>query len=143
MLLAGRRNVSLSPQLPGLTLLELVGTSLEQGVEPNRIEDNAFAETVATIQGLAALAQAPAVGKVLQIPESWLTKKKPIKKNRELARIRVIGEHINRKLKIFKILADRYRNRRKRFGLRFNLIAGLYNYELRLSSTETISNFYE
>ncbi len=143
MLLAGRRNVSLSPQLPGLTLLELVGTSLEQGVEPNRIEDNAFAETVATIQGLAALAQAPAVKKVLRIPESWLTKKKPIKKNRELARIRVIGEHINRKLKIFKILADRYRNRRKRFGLRFNLIAGLYNYELRLSSTETISNFYE
>ncbi len=143
MLLAGRRNVSLSPQLPGLSLLELVGTSLEQGVEPNRIEDNAFAETVATIQGLAALAQAPAVGKVLQIPESWLTKKKPIKKNRELARIRVIGEHINRKLKIFKILADCYRNRRKRFGLRFNLIAGLYNYELRLSSTETISNFYE
>jgi len=30
-------------------------------------------------------------------------------------------------------LAERYRNRRKRFGLRFNLIAGLYNYELRLS----------
>lgn len=56
------------------------------------------------------------------------------KRNRELARKRVAGEHINRKLKIFKILADRYRNRRKRFGLRFNLIAGLYNYELRLSS---------
>lgn len=69
MLLAGRRNVSLSPQLPGLNLLELVGTSLEQGAEPNRIEDNAFAETVATIQRLAALAQAPAVGKVLRIPE--------------------------------------------------------------------------
>ena len=55
------------------------------------------------------------------------------KRNRELARNRVIGEHINRRLKIFRILADRYRNRRKRFGLRFNLIAGLYNYELRLS----------
>jgi IS5 family transposase len=55
------------------------------------------------------------------------------KRNRELSRKRVVGEHINRKLKIFKILADRYRNRRKRFGLRFNLIAGLYNYELRLS----------
>ncbi|MEG3991611.1 IS5/IS1182 family transposase, partial [Microcoleus sp. S28C3] len=24
----------------------------------------------------------------------------------------------------------RYRNRRRRFGLRFNLIAGIYNYEL-------------
>jgi len=56
------------------------------------------------------------------------------KKNRELARKRVIGEHVHRKLKIFKILADRYRNRRKRFGLRFNLIAGIYNYELRLEA---------
>ena len=64
------------------------------------------------------------------------------KRNRELARQRVIGEHVHRKLKIFKILADRYRNRRKRFGLRFNLIAGLYNYELRLSSVK-ISNPYE
>lgn len=57
-------------------------------------------------------------------------------RNRELARKRVVGEHINRKLKIFKIISDRYRNRRKRFSLRFNLIAGLYNYELRLSKKE-------
>ncbi|MGH9945501.1 MAG: IS5/IS1182 family transposase, partial [Pyrinomonadaceae bacterium] len=27
-------------------------------------------------------------------------------------------------------LAERYRNRRKRFSLRFNLIAGIYNFEL-------------
>ncbi|HEY2811248.1 MAG TPA: IS5/IS1182 family transposase, partial [Rhabdochlamydiaceae bacterium] len=33
-------------------------------------------------------------------------------------------------LKRFKILSDRYRNRRKRFTLRFNLIAGIYNLEL-------------
>ena len=33
-------------------------------------------------------------------------------------------------LKRFKIVSDRYRNRRKRFGLRFNLIAGIYNYEV-------------
>lgn len=59
------------------------------------------------------------------------------KSNRELARVRVISEHINRKLKVFKILSDRYRNRRKRFGLRFNLIAGLYNYELHLTKTES------
>lgn len=62
------------------------------------------------------------------------------KRNKELAKNRVIGEHINRKLKIFKILADRYRNRRKRFGLRFNLIAGLYNYELRLSQQKNKQN---
>ncbi len=65
------------------------------------------------------------------------------KRNREFARKRVVAEHINRRLKIFKILADRYRNRRKRFGLRFNLIAGLYNYELRLSSAKEISKLYE
>jgi hypothetical protein len=45
-----------------------------------------------------------------------------------------MGEPVHRKLKIFNSLADRYRNRRKRFGLRFNLIAGLYNYELRLAT---------
>ena len=45
-------------------------------------------------------------------------------------------------LKIFKILADRYRNRRKRFGLKFNLIAGLYNYELRLAAI-IISKSYD
>lgn len=59
------------------------------------------------------------------------------KSNQELAKVRVVGEHINRKLKIFKILSDRYRNRRKRFALRFNLIAGLYNYELRLPKIES------
>ncbi len=57
------------------------------------------------------------------------------KSNRELAKVRVIGEHVHRKLKIFRVLSSRYRNRRKRFGLRFNLIAGLYNYELRLTKT--------
>jgi len=59
------------------------------------------------------------------------------KSNQELAKVRVVVEHINRKLKIFKILSDRYRNRRKRFGLRFNLIAGLYNYELLLHKTDS------
>jgi IS5 family transposase len=53
--------------------------------------------------------------------------------NRQLAKLRVVGEHVNRCLKVFKILSERYRNRRKRFGLRFNLIAGLYNFELGLT----------
>ena len=48
--------------------------------------------------------------------------------NRELARRRVEIEHVIRSLKIFRILAERYRNRRQRFSLRFDLIAGLYNY---------------
>ncbi len=52
--------------------------------------------------------------------------------NRELNRLRVAVEHVNRQLKIFKILSYPYRNRHKRFGLRSNLIAGIYNYELAL-----------
>ena len=47
--------------------------------------------------------------------------------NRKLSRERFVIEHIIRSVKIFRILAERYRNRRKRFGLRFNLIAALYN----------------
>ena len=50
--------------------------------------------------------------------------------NRALARLRVRVEHVIRRFKIFRIFSGRYRNRRKRFGLRFNLIAGLLNYEL-------------
>ena len=51
--------------------------------------------------------------------------------NRELACQRILVEHVIRKVKIFRILSERYRNRRKRFGLRFNLIASLYNLELK------------
>jgi len=53
--------------------------------------------------------------------------------NQSLERTRGICERIIGRLKVFKFLVERYRNRRKRFGLRFNLIAGLYNYELGLS----------
>ena len=69
MLLAGRRNASLSLRLLGLGSLESAGASLEQSAEPNCIGDTAFAETVAIIQWLAALAQALAFGKTLGIPE--------------------------------------------------------------------------
>lgn len=37
--------------------------------------------------------------------------------NRLLAQLWVVAEHVNRKLKIFRILAERYRNRRKGFGV--------------------------
>lgn len=52
--------------------------------------------------------------------------------NRELSRRRVVVEHVIGSLKVFRLLAERYRNRRNRFSLRFNLIAGLHNFELRL-----------
>lgn len=64
------------------------------------------------------------------------SKKNPLtnedkRKNRELSSKRVLNENVIGMVKRFKIIADRYRNRRKRFGLRFNLIAGLYNFELK------------
>jgi transposase len=52
-------------------------------------------------------------------------------RNRALSKVRILIENIIRKLKIFRILSERYRNRRKRFGLRFNLIAAIYNMELQ------------
>lgn len=54
--------------------------------------------------------------------------------NRALARLRVRVEHVIRRFKIFRIFSSRYRNRRKRFGLRLNLIAGLLNCELAHAS---------
>lgn len=64
------------------------------------------------------------------------TKKKPLTKqdknyNQQVASTRVLNENVIGVIKRFKIIADKYRNRRKRFGLRFNLIAGLYNFELK------------
>ena len=63
------------------------------------------------------------------------TKLKPLTKeqktqNRQIARDRVLAENVIGALKRFRILAERYRNRRKRFGLRFTLIAAIYNMEL-------------
>jgi hypothetical protein len=51
--------------------------------------------------------------------------------NRELASRRIFVEHVIGKLKVFRILSERYRNRRKRFGLRFNLISAIYNLEIK------------
>ena len=63
------------------------------------------------------------------------SKKNPLTKedkiqNKQLSSERVSNEHVIGMVKRFKIVADKYRNRRKRFGLRFNLIAGICNYEL-------------
>lgn len=63
------------------------------------------------------------------------SKKKPLTLqqkayNHSVSSERVLVEHAIRKLKIFRILSERYRNRRKRFGLRVNLIAAILNYEL-------------
>jgi hypothetical protein len=69
-----------------------------------------------------------------QVPQKK-SKKKPLTKeqkqsNKKIAQLRILNEHVIGRLKRFKIIAERYRNRRKRFALRFNLIAGIYNFEI-------------
>lgn len=50
--------------------------------------------------------------------------------NRALAKARILAEHVIRKLKVFRVLKEIYCHRRRRFGLRLNLIAALYNHDL-------------
>ena len=57
----------------------------------------------------------------------------PIKKsktkafNRELARRRIVIEHINAHIKVFKIMSYPYRNRRRRYLLRAKLVCAILN----------------
>ena len=51
------------------------------------------------------------------------------KENREISRKRIFVEHAIRFVKRFRILSERYRNRRNRFSLRFSLIAGICNFD--------------
>jgi len=50
-------------------------------------------------------------------------------RNREISRQRIFVEHAIRFVKRFRILSECYRNRRKRFALRFSLIAGICNFD--------------
>lgn len=62
-------------------------------------------------------------------PEQIVTQKA---KNREISSKRMKIEHIIGRIKRFNIISERYRNRRKRFGLRLNLICGIVNFEQSL-----------
>lgn len=83
------------------------------------------------------------IAKIHKLSETPIKRKKGKKLSKEekqynrlLNRLRVVVEHINRRLKIFRILSSTYRNRHRRFGLRANLIAGIYNYELETKELE-------
>jgi len=53
-------------------------------------------------------------------------------RNKAISSERVTIENIIREIKIFRIIAEKYRNRRKKYGLRFNLIAAMYNLNLSI-----------
>jgi IS5 family transposase len=66
------------------------------------------------------------------------SKKHPLTKaekanNRRIGSERVSIEHVNCWLKRLHIIAERYRNRRKRFGLRLSLFCGLHNFEAAIA----------
>lgn len=50
--------------------------------------------------------------------------------NREMTAIGIKIEHFNAKFKTFQIMAQPYRQRRRRFERRAELIYGIINYEL-------------
>lgn len=54
--------------------------------------------------------------------------------NRVLAHTRQCVEHVIRRLKIFRVLKEVYRHRRRRFALRLHLIAALCNLTLACSA---------
>ncbi len=65
------------------------------------------------------------------------TKQKPLNNeqkqhNKLISQMRIVIENVFDILKKFKIITEKYRNRRKRFALRFNLIASIYNFQLLL-----------
>ena len=63
------------------------------------------------------------------------SKKNPLtrrekKANLNLSGSRVMVEHVIGKVKVFRIMAERYRNRRRNHAMRMKLICGIYNFEL-------------
>lgn len=50
--------------------------------------------------------------------------------NRSLAKECILVENVIRRLKVFRVLKETYRHRRRRFALRLTLIAALYNLDL-------------
>lgn len=69
----------------------------------------------------------------LELPYKWSKKNKLTKEqkqyNRNLSSQRVKVENKIAEIKCFRIFDQKYRNRRTRFGLRFNLICWFINYE--------------
>jgi len=50
--------------------------------------------------------------------------------NRSLSRFRIFIEHINRRIKRFKMFGGRYRNKQRKHHKRISLICGIHNFEL-------------
>jgi len=73
------------------------------------------------------------IDKNSELPKNEVKIKIYIQKKKQMTRKyqknRIYNEHVIGALKRFRIISEKYRNRLKRFKLRFSLIAGIYNYE--------------
>ncbi|MDR1521623.1 MAG: hypothetical protein LBS28_02035 [Streptococcaceae bacterium] len=69
------------------------------------------------------------------IPFKKLHKKelnsKQKKGNRMILKIRILIEHVNRLIKRFKMFKYRYQNKQRKYFLKFSLVYGLFNYNLK------------
>ena len=52
------------------------------------------------------------------------------KHNKKLSKERIKVEHVNRKIKIFRIAKERYRNHQNRYELIMNIMCSIYNRNL-------------
>jgi transposase DDE domain len=68
------------------------------------------------------------------IPKKSTKKGKLTKEDRKynsaVSKRRIYIEHVNRHIKKFRIVSTRYRNKRRKFSMRFSLICTIYNFEL-------------
>lgn len=97
---------------------------------PNWLPDNTKVLADSGYQGIANLHECtftpfkkPRGGKLLEFCRQA---------NQYLAKFRITVEHKIGLIKLFKIVANRYRNRRKRYDLRMKLFAGIVNFEISL-----------
>jgi len=51
--------------------------------------------------------------------------------NRNVSSYRMRIEHVNRRIKLFKMFQHRYRNKQRKHLMRISLVCGIYNYELK------------
>ena len=65
-------------------------------------------------------------------PKGGELTKEEISENRRIFRGRILIEHINAKIKVFRIMVNKYCNRRKCHDLCANLICGIINFETRI-----------
>lgn len=93
----------------------------------NRILDSIKEQADSGYQGLSSLHQNSETPK--KKPKGGKLTDDEKRENRRISRERILIENINAKIKVFKIIKFPYRNRRKRHGLRLNLICGIINFE--------------